>query len=429
MRRQLIVVFGVPGVGKSTLAKELAGELHCFRFDKDFISDIFRKASRDTDDDRAMAYAIIEAAIRGSLDGADRIIVEAPLMKQLGYPAGKQYKHPEYFASLAEELGAELKLIQLWCDEKLLLGRIRERQLDRDASRRSEEGFRAFLAEEPLRLDEATRKQFDICEIDSCKPMSEQLSAALAHIHRRQRGPGNSLKGAWTASFAFKRPIRQGKRGSFSLALWLFALLFWLHRFVAPIQWVKFLARWRFLDRTRDPVPPLIAELFTLIPVLLLIVNLWCAEHGYAFIAMPFTLLWLLLCWQVFDVVMANLYYLMLRPIVDHDPPHNSYRSFILGWFGFLQLVLLLTTLWYYAALHSGLSGARVASIFGQILKGDAGVAELAKPFAALDLFSKATFGIMLTIILGRAISLVPPLPSDSQPHEGAGLPDGAPRP
>lgn len=414
MRRQLIIVFGAPGAGKSTLAKKLADELHCFRFDKDFISDIFRAANRDTGADRGMAYSIIEAALRGSLEQADRVIVEAPLMKQLRYSTGTAFKHPDHFAALATQLGAELKLIHLWCGEDELRRRIKERGLERDKAKMSAKGFKAFIREEGVRLDPPTLvDDFDIKSIRTESSLDQQLSEALAYVRRRPRGGGNSCTDAWRASFGFKPPIRQGKRNSFSFALWMFAVLFFVHRFVAPIQWVKFFTRWLFLDHGKDPIPPLIAELFTLVPIGLQVANLWLLASGRAFLILPFTLLWVLLCWQVFDVLMANLYYLMLRPIVDHDPPHNSYRSFILGWFGFLQLTLLLATLWSYAALHSGAHGVSFATIFGQILKGDSGVAELSRHYAALDLFSKASFGIMLTVILGRAVSLVPPLPSE----------------
>jgi predicted kinase len=412
MRRQLIVVFGVPGTGKSTLARRLADELHCFRVDKDFISDNLRALGRDTPADRGLAYSIIDTMIRGTLAEANRVVVEAPLMKQFGYSPGAPHRHPEHFQALAGELGAELKLIQLWCDEGTLHRRIIQRGLERDRDKMSPEGFSAFLEAEPLRMDPSERVQaFDILEICTTSGLDQQLAEALAHVRRKPANP-RALIEAWKASFGLKPPIRQGKRGSFSSALWLFAILFWMHRFIAPIQWVKFFIRLRLDNPRADPIPPTVGEVFTLVPIGLLILNLWLVENGKALIPMSFTTLSIVLTLLVIDVVIANLYYLMLRPIVDHNAPHNSYRSFILGWFGFLELTLLLATFWYYAAIHAG-ADVRFAAIFGQILKGDTGVEAIAAQFPALDVFAKVSFGIMLTIILGRAVSLVPPLPSD----------------
>jgi hypothetical protein len=62
------------------------------------------------------------------------------------------------------------------------------------------------------------------------------------------------------------------------------------------------------------------------------------------------------------------------------------------------------------------LAQPEIAAIFSQVVKGDTGVVALARPFAALDLMAKIAFGVMLTVVLGRAVAVVPPLPSARQP-------------
>ncbi len=412
MRRQLIIVFGVPGTGKSTLAAELARTLKCVRIDTDFISEELRAQSLDTPDHRAMAYRMIETMVKNALATVDRVIVEAPLMAQTRYSSGSH--HPDHFSAVASAIGAELKLIHLWCDEPLLLARLKQRDAARDSERITMEGVAALLQEQPMHLDPAVAQEHDVLSIDSATPLADQLARALGHIRKAVVRPTRSGE-AWQACFGFKPPIIQGKDGSPSAVLWLFAVLFWLYRFIAPIQWVKFVLRSGWLHRSQDPIPPLIAELFTLVPIALLLFNLWCVAYGYTLVVLPLWLLFLLLGFQVVDVVLANLYYLLLRPIVDRDPPHNPFRSFILGWFGYLHLSLLLTTLWVYAASHSGLAQPEIAAIFSQVVKGDTGVVALARPFAALDLMAKIAFGVMLTVVLGRAVAVVPPLPSARQ--------------
>jgi AAA domain len=418
-KRQLIVVFGAPGSGKTELSKVLARELRCMRIEKDFISDILRANDLDAPGHRGMAYAMIENVIRGALRDAGRIIVEAPLMAQMSLGPEDRFKHPEYFHGLATdpELNVELKLIQVWCSEDVLYRRLLTRNEARDQDKLTKDGFQKFLKREPIRIsDKNAIKKYDIKEINSETSIDYMLVEALDHV-RSQRIDRSRWQQAWKFSFGFKEPLKEGKSGSKSIVLWTFAIIFFLHRFIAPIQWIKLVLRGRFLPSADEDIPASLAELFSILPMLALAVNLfWLANNNVIF-PIPFLLIESYLALRSIDIIISNLYYLMLRPIVEINPPHNNYRSFILGWIALLDLLLTLTSMWYFAGLRDPkfAGSLSAAEIFGALTKGDIGVPKLGLAYVLLDVYCKICYGVMVTVVLGRAVSLVPPLPSAGQ--------------
>lgn len=224
---------------------------------------------------------------------------------------------------------------------------------------------------------------------------------------------GERIKEAASECFKYKPPLKWGKEDSFSVAMWLVARLFWVHRLIAPFQWAKFFLRAFFLKSAESHIPPSVGDLFALVPTALLVLNVAFLENGILWFVLPYWFLLGLCFWRILDIILVNVYYLMLRPMVEIKTPHNLYRSFILGCFNFFEVVLWIAMLWFFAGQHTGTPDIQFLSILGLVLKGDIGIAALASSHAALDIFCKVSFGIMLTVIVSRAVSLVPALPAE----------------
>ena len=118
-----------------------------------------------------------------------------------------------------------------------------------------------------------------------------------------------------------------------------------------------------------------------------------------------------------------NFYYLMLRPALERNAPHNIYRSLVLSCFGLVEIWLVLSMAWYYLGTTSPRPIGSIltamyftSATFFTVGYGDyVPVGDFSHAMAIVSM--AASLG-MIGVVLGRAISLIAPLPEPSQGEE-----------
>lgn len=138
---QLIVFAGLPGTGKSSLARALARELRAAYLDKDTIKDCAMRLASEMNLEQAaqlagaLSYELLVDLARDNLTVGLPVVVDSPAAYQL---------FRNKIKALARALRADLKLIECICtDERMLRERVELRGRDLPAYRtRDWETFR-----------------------------------------------------------------------------------------------------------------------------------------------------------------------------------------------------------------------------------------------------------------------------------------------
>lgn len=171
---RLIVMAGLPGCGKSTLADIIAARLGAAVVSVDPIESAILSAGIDDDQPTGLAaYLVAEAIAESSLQAGSTVVVDAVNAVE---PARMQWR------GLAERTGALLRVIEVVCsDEELHRQRLekRERKLPHLEERtwraveQSVEGYEAWTG---------PSASMPRVTVDSVLPIGENVSAALAFI-------------------------------------------------------------------------------------------------------------------------------------------------------------------------------------------------------------------------------------------------------
>lgn len=130
---QLIVFAGLPGTGKTSLARALARELRSTYLDKDTIKDCAMRLTAEMGLEQgarlagALSYELLVDLARDNLTLGLPVVVDSPAAYQVFRDKVK---------SLARTLKADLKLIECICtDERMLRERVEHRGRDLPAYR------------------------------------------------------------------------------------------------------------------------------------------------------------------------------------------------------------------------------------------------------------------------------------------------------
>ena len=177
----LILVIGVAGSGKTTIARGLVSAVHAAYFDKDVLTDAFFPASRGRayEELRPRLYAALYALVEENLRLGTSVVLDAPHVKEMADPAWRRE-----MVDLAVRAGAGLTVVRCHCREPILRRRLEERAEPRD--RWKLENWDRFVTEQPPRGP----IPLDHLDVDTERPPEQNVRAVLdALIARSARSP------------------------------------------------------------------------------------------------------------------------------------------------------------------------------------------------------------------------------------------------
>jgi predicted kinase len=170
---KLVVFAGLPGTGKSSLARVVARELSAVYFDKDTIKDAAVNLARDMKIERgnelagALSYDLLIPLARDNLTLGLSVVLDSPA----GYRAFQ-----DKVDGLARDTKADLRVIECICtDETSLRQRLERREDMPDYRTRDWEGYQQARA----RLEKVTGPRL---VVDTAEPLQVNVRKVLAYV-------------------------------------------------------------------------------------------------------------------------------------------------------------------------------------------------------------------------------------------------------
>jgi len=140
-KKQLVLISGPAGVGKSTLAKAIAKETGAAILDKDCIDDAFHPHDRGEFYTKEVEPKVLQAVLnlaRLNLNVGRLVLLDIPWTHLF-------YQSPFWMGRIREtNSGKDPIVIELFLDENKLRERMRTRGLSRDQFRLTDEGWQKF---------------------------------------------------------------------------------------------------------------------------------------------------------------------------------------------------------------------------------------------------------------------------------------------
>lgn len=231
-----------------------------------------------------------------------------------------------------------------------------------------------------------------------------------------------TLSRVWHAiakSYGWKSPIETTKDQQFSLVLWMLAGLFFLFRLTWGVQLLKVVIR--TIRGASPSIHPLLSELYVLISVGGALAVLVCAQYDVVIWHQPDTAVALIAAWKISECLSSNLYYLLFRPVLERNSPHNLYRSMVLALLSFCEVWLLLCIVWLFAGdISKSCTGAPTVQdvcYFTTVTFFTLGYGEWTPSTPAsqwLVVFTMFSYLSAFVLVIGRALAIVAPLPTET---------------
>ncbi len=162
--RTLVLIVGVPGVGKSDFSKEILRRVGLVYVNKDTLTEAL---SPDTRSDpkylaiRDQIYDTMYRVVEENLRAGNSVLLDAPHVKQMGDGSWR-----DWLDGFITDTGARMCIIRLVCSEQTLHARLKARGLPRDAEKLAD--WATFRSAEPM---------WFAIPFDHCDTCSEEISA------------------------------------------------------------------------------------------------------------------------------------------------------------------------------------------------------------------------------------------------------------
>lgn len=169
----LVLTTGLPGTGKSRVARFVGKELHAPVIDKDVIkSALLERGEEDWNRSGSLAYTIIRELANELLGQGFDVVIDSP---------GHYQRFQAAMVAIAEEHGSEIRVIQTTCSDD-------DERRKRFAKRKKGEKMEAQLDDLNEVLDEVEREDFlaeglPALTVDTCTEdngYEEKIRAYLA---------------------------------------------------------------------------------------------------------------------------------------------------------------------------------------------------------------------------------------------------------
>jgi predicted kinase len=170
----LILIMGVAGSGKTTLAREILRHIGAVYLDNNHVVDAFfpdTRSGRNYEKLRPSFYQVLYTIAEENLRVGNSILLDVPHVKEVRIP-----KWRRFIKRLAAHTKAKVIFIRCFCSEKVLHSRIRVRNEKRDRWKLAH--WKEFLIQQPVKL----ALPFEHLDIDTEKNLVANARAAIRYI-------------------------------------------------------------------------------------------------------------------------------------------------------------------------------------------------------------------------------------------------------
>jgi predicted kinase len=173
---KLVLIMGIPGSGKTTLARAVARETGLTLLNSDFLSDSFFSTSRTSVkylSIRDSIYRGLYRTAKENLSVGNGVIIDAPHIKPM-----RSREWRDSLISLTSATGSELRIVRCYCNEEELRNRIATRAEARDAEKLT--NWRDFISDQPIR-DPIPLAHIDV---DTHELIEDCVNAVLEYLDK-----------------------------------------------------------------------------------------------------------------------------------------------------------------------------------------------------------------------------------------------------